>query len=67
MAPRLILSNAQKSAGSHASLSAGGVLGSLNKVGVAAKGGDAANAVFHEALNGSYHSRHEYLFAYRYF
>ena len=42
MAPRLILSKAQKSAGNHAPISAGLVLGLRNKFGAASKGGDAA-------------------------
>ncbi len=34
MAPRLILSNAQKSAGGHSPSSVGGVVGSLSKAGL---------------------------------
>ena len=44
MGPRLMLSNAQKSAGTHAPIFAGGVLGSRNQFGAAAKGGDVVFA-----------------------
>ena len=42
MAPRLILSNAQKSAGTHAPISAGSFCGARRKFEAAAKGSNAA-------------------------
>ena len=44
MGPRLILSNAKKSAGTHAPIFAGGVVGLRNKFGAVARGGRAALA-----------------------
>lgn len=45
MGPRLILSNAQKSTGTHAPTSAGSVPSSRNKFEVAAKGGTTAEGI----------------------